>query len=144
MNMALKVRVDVVSAEEQIFSGEAEFAVFPGESGELGILPRHAPLLTRVRPGAVRLKIPDRDAFETVYVSGGILEVQPTLVTLLADTAIRAKDLDEAEAIKARQRAAEAVRKRSANAGYAAAEAELAQTITQLQLHTMKKIRKPG
>jgi len=100
--MPLRVHVDVVSAEEQIFSGEAEFAVFPGEAGELGIFPRHAPLLTRVRPGAVRLKIPDRDEFELVYVSGGILEVQPTLITLLADTAIRAKDLDEAEAIKAK------------------------------------------
>jgi F-type H+-transporting ATPase subunit epsilon len=141
--MALKVHVDVVSAEEQIFSGEAEFAVFPGESGELGILPRHAPLLTRVRPGAVRLKIPDRDAFELLYVSGGILEVQPTLITLLADTAIRANDLDEAEAAKARQRAAEASRKRSANASYAAAEAELAQTITQLRLHSLKKGQKP-
>ena len=108
--MPLRVHVDVVSAEEQIFSGEAEFAVFPGEAGELGIFPRHAPLLTRVRPGAVRLKIPDRDEFELVYVSGGILEVQPTLITLLADTAIRAKDFDEAEAIKARQRAEEAQR----------------------------------
>jgi F-type H+-transporting ATPase subunit epsilon len=137
--MALKVHVDVVSAEEQIFSGEAELAVFPGESGELGILPRHAPLLTRVRPGAVRLKLPDSDAFELLYVSGGILEVQPTLVTLLADTAIRANDLDEAEAAKARQKAAEAVRDRSANVNYASAEAELAQTITQL----MKKPRKP-
>jgi F-type H+-transporting ATPase subunit epsilon len=137
--MAPRVQVDVVSAEEQIFSGEAEFAVFPGESGELGILPRHAPLLTRVRPGAVRLKLPDRDAFELLYVSGGILEVQPTLITLLADTAIRANDLDEAEAAKARQKAAEALRNRSANVGYAAAEAELAQTITQVRLHTLKK-----
>ncbi|MDR0440826.1 MAG: F0F1 ATP synthase subunit epsilon [Candidatus Accumulibacter sp.] len=141
--MALKVHVDVVSAEEEIFSGEAEFAVFPGESGELGILPRHAPLLTRVRPGAVRLKIPDRDAFELVYISGGILEVQPTLITLLADTAIRAKDLDEAEAIKAKQKAAEVLRNRSADVSYASAEAELAQTITQMQLHTLKKGRKP-
>ena len=131
--MPLRVHVDVVSAEEQIFSGEAEFAVFPGEAGELGIFPRHAPLLTRVRPGAVRLKIPDRDEFELVYVSGGILEVQPTLITLLADTAIRAKDFDEAEAIKARQRAEEAQRNRSTDVGYASAEAELAQSIAQLQ-----------
>ena len=138
--MPLRVHVDVVSAEEQIFSGEAEFAVFPGEAGELGIFPRHAPLLTRVRPGAVRLKIPDRDEFELVYVSGGILEVQPTLITLLADTAIRAKDLDEAEAIKARQRAEEAQRNRSADVGYASAEAELAQSIA--QLHTARKNRK--
>ncbi len=138
--MPLRVHVDVVSAEEQIFSGEAEFAVFPGEAGELGIYPRHTPLLTRVRPGAVRLKIPDRDEFELVYVSGGILEVQPTLITLLADTAIRAKDLDEAEAIKARQRAEEALRNRSGGVSYASAEAELAQAIAQLQ--TIKKGRK--
>lgn len=139
--MPLRVHVDVVSAEEQIFSGEAEFAVFPGEAGELGIYPRHAPLLTRIRPGAVRLKIPDRDEFEMVYVSGGILEVQPTLITLLADTAIRAKDLDEAEAIKARQHAEEALRNRSADVSYASAEAELAQALAQLQ--TIKKLRKP-
>ena len=139
--MPLRVHVDVVSAEEQIFSGEAEFAVFPGEAGELGIYPRHAPLLTRIRPGAVRLKIPDRDEFEMVYVSGGLLEVQPTLITLLADTAIRAKDLDEAEAIKARQRAEEALKNRSADVSYASAEAELAQALAQLQ--TIKKLRKP-
>ncbi len=139
--MPLRVHVDVVSAEEQIFSGEAEFAVFPGEAGELGIYPRHAPLLTRIRPGAVRLKIPDRDEFEMVYVSGGILEVQPTLITLLADTAIRAKDLDEAEAIKARKHAEEALRNRSADVSYASAEAELAQALAQLQ--TIKKLRKP-
>ena len=138
--MPLRVHVDVVSAEEQIFSGEAEFAVFPGEAGELGIYPRHTPLLTRVRPGAVRLKIPDRDEFELVYVSGGILEVQPTLITLLADTAIRAKDLDEAQAIKARQHAEEALRNRSTDVSYASAEAELAQAIAQLQ--TIKKGRK--
>lgn len=139
--MPLRVHVDVVSAEEQIFSGEAEFAVFPGEAGELGIYPRHAPLLTRVRPGAVRLKIPGRDEFELVYVSGGILEVQPTLITLLADTAIRARDLDEAEAIKAKQRAEEALRNRSADVSYATAEAELAQALAQLQ--TIRKISKP-
>jgi F-type H+-transporting ATPase subunit epsilon len=138
--MASRIQVDVVSAEESIFSGEAEFAVFPGEAGELGIFPRHAPLLTRVRPGTVRVKVPERDAFECVYVSGGILEVQPTLVTLLADTAVRAKDLDEAKAIKARQGAEEALQKRSANVDYAGVEAELAQSIT--QLHRLKKNRK--
>ena len=139
--MPFRVHVDVVSAEEEIFSGEVELAVFPGETGELGILPRHAPLLTRIRAGAVRLKIPDRDEFEMVYVSGGILEVQPTLITLLADTAIRAKDLDEAEAIKARQHAEDALKNRSADVGYASAEAELAQALAQLQ--TIKKLRKP-
>ena len=139
--MPFRVHVDVVSAEEEIFSGEVELAVFPGETGELGILPRHAPLLTRIRAGGVRLKIPDRDEFEMVYVSGGILEVQPTLITLLADTAIRAKDLDEAEAIKARQHAEDALKNRSADVGYASAEAELAQALAQLQ--TIKKLRKP-
>ncbi|MDR0577294.1 MAG: F0F1 ATP synthase subunit epsilon [Candidatus Accumulibacter sp.] len=140
--MPLRINVDVVSAEEQIFSGEAEFAVFPGEMGELGIFPRHAPLLTRVQPGTVRVKLADRDEFELVYVSGGILEVQPTLITLLADTAIRAKDLDEAKAIKARQQAEAALRDRSVSVNYASAEAELAQAITQLQLHALKKNQK--
>ena len=131
--MAYRVHVDVVSAEEEIFSGEAELAVFPGESGELGILPHHAPLLTRVKPGTVRLKIPDRDDYELIYVSGGILEVQPSLITLLADTAVRADSLDEAEATKAKQRVEEARRTHSTNVGYAGAEAELAQSIAQLQ-----------
>ena len=105
--MPLRVHVDVVSAEELIFSGETDFAVFPGEDGELGIYPRHTPLLTRVKPGTVRLKIPDRDEYELVYVSGGILEVQPTLITVLADTAIRGKDLDEAKADEALKAAEE-------------------------------------
>ena len=138
--MPLRVHVDVVSAEEQIFSGEAEYAVFPGEAGELGILPRHSPLLTRIRPGAVRLKLPDREEYELVYVSGGILEVQPTLITLLADTAIRAKDLDEAEALKAKKKAEEALQNRSVDVSYASAEAELAQAMAQLQ--TLRKVRK--
>ena len=131
--MAYRVHVDVVSAEEEIFSGEAELAVFPGESGELGILPHHAPLLTRVKPGTVRLKVPDQDRYELIYVSGGILEVQPTLITLLADTAIRATDLDEAKAIEAKNRAAEARKSRDANVDFAAAEAMLAQSIAQLK-----------
>ena len=139
--MASKINVDVVSAEEQIFSGEAEFAVFPGEAGELGIYPRHAPLLTRVRPGAVRLKMLDKDEFEMVYVSGGILEVQPTLVTLLADTAIRAKDLDEAEANKAKKKAEEILKNRSTNVDYASVEAELAQSLIPLQNAKKRKPR---
>jgi F-type H+-transporting ATPase subunit epsilon len=108
--MAIRVHVDVVSAEELIFSGETDFAVFPGEAGELGIYPRHTPLLTRIRPGTVRLKVPDRDEYEMVYVSGGMLEVQPALITVLADTAIRAHDLDEAKAMEAKRRAEEALR----------------------------------
>jgi F-type H+-transporting ATPase subunit epsilon len=138
--MPLRIHVDVVSAEELIFSGETEFAVFPGEDGELGIFPRHTPLLTRVKPGTVRLKIPDRDELEMLYVSGGILEVQPELITLLADTAIRAHDLDEAKAIEAKKRAEEALKNRAANVSYAAAEAELAQAVA--QINTIKQGRK--
>jgi F-type H+-transporting ATPase subunit epsilon len=138
--MPLRVHVDVVSAEELIYSGETEFAVFPGEAGELGIYPRHTPLLTRIKPGTVRLKIPDHDDFELIYVSGGVLEVQPTLITLLSDTAIRAHDLDEAKSIEAKQRAEEALKNRATDVNYASAEAELAQAVA--QLHAIKKLRK--
>jgi F-type H+-transporting ATPase subunit epsilon len=130
--MAMTVHVDVVSAEEQIFSGLCEFAVFPGESGELGILPRHTPLLTRIKPGTVRLKLPDTEAYEMVYVSGGMLEVQPALVTVLADTAIRASDLDEAKAVESKKRAEEMLANRKTELNYAAAEAELSQALAQL------------
>lgn len=139
--MSLRVHVDVVSAEEQIFSGETEFGVFPGEAGELGIYPRHSQLLTRLKPGTVRLKVPGREDYEMVYVSGGLLEVQPSLITVLADTAIRAADLDEAKAAEAKRLAEEALKNRSAEIDYAAAEAELAQAIAQLQ--AIKKLRNP-
>lgn len=132
--MPLNIQVDVVSAEEQIFSGQVEYAVFPGASGELGIFPRHAPLLTQVNSGVVRLKLPDSHEFELIYVSGGMLEVQPALITLLADTAVRAHDLDEAKAIEAKQHAEEARQKQSAGVSYAAAEAELMHTIAQLKV----------
>ena len=138
--MPLRVHVDVVSAEELIFSGETEFAVFPGEAGELGIYPRHAPLLTRVKPGTVRLKKPGVDDYELVYVSGGVLEVQPTLITLLADTAIRAHDLDEAKLLEAKRRAEKALSKRATDIDFATAESELAQTLAQLK--TIKHARK--
>ena len=137
--MPLRVHVDVVSAEELLFSGETDFAVFPGEAGELGIYPRHTPLLTRLKPGTVRLKIPDRDDYELVYVSGGILEVQPNLITVLADTAIRVRDLDEAKAIEAKKRAEEVLNNRKADLNYAAAEAELAQAVAQLKTLSRKK-----
>ncbi|MQY52434.1 F0F1 ATP synthase subunit epsilon [Rhodocyclus tenuis] len=137
--MSLRVHVDVVSAEELIFSGETEFAVFPGEAGELGIYPRHSQLITRLKPGTVRLKVPGRDEFEMVYVSGGLLEVQPAMITVLADTAIRAADLDEAKAVEAKARAEEALKNRSAEINYAAAEAELAEAIAQIQ--AIKKLR---
>ena len=131
--MAMTVHVDVVSAEEEIFSGRVEFAVFPGEAGELGIMPRHTPLLTRIKPGTVRLKVPDEDRFEMVYVSGGMLEVQPHMITVLADTAIRAADLDEAKSLEAKRRAEEALANRKGEMDFASAEAELAQAIARLQ-----------
>jgi F-type H+-transporting ATPase subunit epsilon len=137
--MVMTVHVDVVSAEEEIFSGLVEFAAFPGEGGELGILPNHMPLLTRIKPGTVRLKVPNEDRFEMVYVSGGILEVQPHLVTVLADTAVRANDLDEAKALEAKQHAEEALEKKKGQVDFAAAEAELAQAIAQLQ--TLKRVK---
>ncbi|HMW55783.1 MAG TPA: F0F1 ATP synthase subunit epsilon [Accumulibacter sp.] len=137
--MAIRVHVDVVSAEELIFSGQTDFAVFPGEAGELGIYPRHTPLLTRIRPGTIRLKVPDSDEYEMVYVSGGMLEVQPALITVLADTAIRAHDLDEAKAIEAKRRAEEALKDRTSDIGLATAEAELAQAVAQLQ--AIKRLR---
>jgi F-type H+-transporting ATPase subunit epsilon len=130
--MANTIRVDVVSAEEQIFSGEAEFVALPGESGELGIYPKHTPLITRIRPGAVRIKVVDQAEDEFVFVAGGILEVQPNAVTVLADTAIRGHDLDEAKANEAKRQAEEALANRSADFDYAAAQAELAVAVAQL------------
>jgi F-type H+-transporting ATPase subunit epsilon len=137
--MAISVHCDVVSAEESIFSGTVEFAVFPGEAGELGILPHHTPLLTRIKPGTVRLKIQGQNEFELVYVSGGMLEVQPDMITVLADTAIRAHDLDEAKALEAKKRAEEALANRTSEVNYASAEAELAQAMA--QLHAIRRLR---
>lgn len=130
--MAHTIHVDVVSAEAQIFSGEAEFIALPGEAGELGIYPRHTPLITRIKPGAVRIKVAGQAEDEFVFVAGGILEVQPDTVTVLADTAIRGKDLDEAKATEAKSRAEEAMVNKEANIDYAKAEAELAVAIAQL------------
>ena len=130
--MAHTMRVDVVSAEEEIFSGEAEFVALPGESGELGILPGHTPLITRIRPGAVRIKIAGRADDEFVFVAGGILEVQPNAVTVLADTAIRGADLDEAKAAEAKQLAEEALVNKDSSIDYAQAQAELASAVAQL------------
>ena len=130
--MANTIHVDVVSAEEQIFSGEAEFVALPGEAGELGIYPKHTPLITRIRPGAVRIKVPGKTEDEFVFVAGGILEVQPNTVTVLADTAIRGADLDEAKAAEAKKAAEEALGNRDAKIDYAAAQAELAVAIAQL------------
>ena len=138
--MVMTVHCDVVSAEESIFSGMVEIAVVPGEAGELGILPQHTPLLTRIKPGAIRLKVAGQSDYELVYVSGGMLEVQPDMITVLADTAIRARDLDEAKALEAKKRAEEALANRQAEMDYAAAQAELAEAIAQLQ--TIQRLRK--
>lgn len=127
------IHVSVVSAEEEIFDGNAEFVALPGEAGELGIYPLHTPLITRIRPGAVRIKMADRDEEELVFVAGGLLEVQPDEVTVLAETAIRGRDLDEARANEARKRAEEALSNRGAKIDYAKAQSELALAIAQLQ-----------
>jgi F-type H+-transporting ATPase subunit epsilon len=133
------IHVDVVSAEESIFSGEAKFVALPGENGELGILPRHTPLITRIKPGAVRIERADNGDEEFVFVAGGILEVQPGKVTVLADTAIRGHDLDEAKAEEARKAAEEALHNRSADIDYAQAQAELASAMAQLA--AIRKLR---
>jgi F-type H+-transporting ATPase subunit epsilon len=138
--MGTTMHVDVVSAEESIFSGPAEMLIAPAEAGEIGILPRHTPLLTRIRPGALRLKVPLKEEEEMVWVSGGILEVQPDVVTVLADTAIRGPDLDEAKATEAKKRAEEALKDRSAEVDFARAEAQLAEAIAQLA--AIQKLRK--
>jgi F-type H+-transporting ATPase subunit epsilon len=130
--------IDVVSAEASIFSGEAKFVALPGESGELGILPKHTPLITRIKPGAVRIEKADGTE-EFVFVAGGILEVQPNVVTVLADTAIRGKDLDEAKAEEAKKKAEEALRNKDAAIDYAAAQAELASAVAQLA--AIRKLR---
>lgn len=140
--MAMTIHVDVVSAEESFFVGIAEFVIVPAEMGEIGVYPRHAPLLTRMKPGAVRLKVPDQEEEVVIFVSGGILEVQPNSVTILSDTAIRGKDLDEAKAIDAKKKAEEAMKNRTSEMDYAKAQAELAQAIGQIQ--AIEKLRKRG
>ena len=134
------IHVDVVSAEENIFSGEARFVALPGENGELGIMPRHTPLITRIRPGAVRITRADNGEEEFVFVAGGILEVQPGTVTVLADTAIRGKDLDEAKAAEAKKIAEEAMRNAKSDIDLAAAQSEFAAMAAQLA--AIQKLRK--
>ena len=125
------IYVDVVSAEKSIFSGEAKFVALPGESGELGILHGHTPLITRIRPGSVRIEKADGDE-EFVFVAGGYLEVQPDRVTVLADTAIRGHDLDEAKALEAKRRAEEAMQNRGTDFDLALAQSEFAMAAAQL------------
>jgi F-type H+-transporting ATPase subunit epsilon len=138
--MANTIHVDVVSTGESIFSGEAKFVALPGESGELGILPRHTPLITRIKPGAVRIERADNGEEEFVFVAGGILEVQPGVVTVLADTAIRGHDLDEAKASEARKLAEEAMRNAKSDIDLAAAQSEFATMAAQLA--AIQKFRK--
>jgi len=136
--MSNTIQVDVVSAEEQIYSGPAEFVTLPGEVGELGIYPRHTPLITRIKPGAVRIKVPGAAEEEFVFVAGGILEV-PHGVTVMADTAIRGKDLDEAKANQVKKMAEEAMVNRESDIDYAVAQTEL--TIALAQLAAIQRLR---
>lgn len=137
----MTIHVDIVSAEQAIFSGLAEMVFAPAELGEVGISPRHAPFISSLKPGEVRVKINDKES-HPFYVSGGILEVQPHLVTVLADTAIRAKDIDEAAALDAKAKAEEALADKSGKIDYATAQAQLLQAMMQLQ--TIERLRKRG
>jgi F-type H+-transporting ATPase subunit epsilon len=137
--MANTIHVDVVSAEENVFSGEATFVTLPGENGELGILPRHTPLITRIKPGAVEITKADGST-EVVAVAGGLLEVQPHAVTVLADTAVRGKDVDEAKANDAKARAEEAMKNAKNDIDFAAAQSEFAMMAAQIA--ALSKLRK--
>ena len=137
--MAHTIHVDIVSAEGQIFSGEASMVFVPGSQGELGIAPRHAPLLTTLKAGEVRVQTEGQEE-QLFYVGGGALEVQPNIVTVLADTAARARDLDEAAALAAKQRAEDAVRDRTDKVDIAEAQAELARAVAQLR--AIERLRK--
>jgi F-type H+-transporting ATPase subunit epsilon len=139
--MTMTIHVDIVSAEKEIFSGLAEMVFAPAELGEVGIAPRHAPLITKLKPGEVRVKTGDQED-HPFYISGGILEVQPHLVTILADTAIRAKDIDEAAALQAKAKAEEALADKSGKIDYATAQARLAEAV--MQLRTLDRLRKRG
>ncbi len=137
----MTVHVDIVSAEKEIFSGLAEMIFAPAEMGELGISPRHAPLITKLNPGEVRVKVSETESYP-FYISGGLLEVQPHLVTILADTALRAADIDEAAALEAKAKAEEALTDQSGKIDYATAQAQLQQAV--MQLRTLDRLRKRG
>lgn len=139
--MANTVHIDVVSAEALIFSGEAEFVAAPAGAGEVGIYPNHAPMITTIKPGALRIKQTDVKEETLIFISGGMLEVQPGMITVLADTAIRGHDLDEAKAIAAKAAAEEAMKNRTSDMDYAKAQAELAEAAAQIQ--AIMKLRKP-
>ncbi|MCF6217551.1 MAG: F0F1 ATP synthase subunit epsilon [Gammaproteobacteria bacterium] len=135
--MAMTMHVDIVSAEQQIFSGTAEMVFAPSVNGDVGVLPRHAPLLTQMRPGEVRIQTSEGE--EVFYVSSGILEIQPHCVTILADTALRAKDIDEAAALEAKQLAEESMSDRKTGIDYTRAQTQLAEAMAQLK--AIQKIR---
>jgi F-type H+-transporting ATPase subunit epsilon len=137
--MAMTIHLDVVSAEASIFSGLAEFVVAPAVLGEIGIYPNHAPLISRIKPGSVRVKLPDQEEELVIFVSGGIVEVQPGVITVLADTAIRGLNLDEGKALEAKRRAEEAMKNKVSQVDYAHAQAELADALAQLQ--TLRKMK---
>ena len=139
--MTMTVHVDIVSAEKEIFSGNAEMVFAPAELGEVGISPRHAPLITKLKPGEVRVKVSDTESYP-FYISGGLLEVQPHLVTILADTAVRAKHIDEAAALDAKAKAEEALADKTSKFDYATAQAQLEQAV--MQLRTLDRLRKRG
>ncbi|NIP73914.1 MAG: F0F1 ATP synthase subunit epsilon [Gammaproteobacteria bacterium] len=139
--MAMTMHVDIVSAEEEIFSGAAEMVFAPAEMGEVGITPRHTPLLTRLKPGEVRVLTADHQE-QFFFVSGGMLEIQPHVITVLADTAMRAKDIDEAAALEAKRRAEDALRDQRSEREYARAQAELAESIAKLR--ALEHVRKKG
>ena len=138
--MANTVHIDVVSAEEEIFSGDAEFIVAPASAGEVGIYPNHAPMISTVKPGTLRIKSPDTTEETVIFISGGMLEVQPGVVTVLADTAIRGDDLDEAKAQAAIEAAEEAMKNKASDIDYAKAQVELAEAVAQIQ--AIKRLRK--
>ena len=138
--MVNTVHIDVVSAEASIFSGEAEFVVAPASAGEVGIYPNHAPMISTIKPGALRIKQVNEAEETLIFISGGLLEVQPGVVTVLADTAVRGHDLDEAKAIAAKEAAEEALRNRTSDIDYATAQAELSEAVAQIQ--TIERLRK--
>lgn len=138
--MASTIHLDVVSAEESIFSGEAEFVVAPAILGEVGIYPRHTPMITLIKAGALRIKLPGEAKENLIFVSGGVLEVQPGIITVLADTAIRGADLDQAKAEEARRAAEEAMKQHGSEVDYARAQAELSEALAQLQ--AIERLRK--
>jgi F-type H+-transporting ATPase subunit epsilon len=137
----MTIHVDIVSAEAEIFSGTANMVFAPAEMGEVGIAPRHTPLLTRLKPGEVRVQVEGQEE-QYFYVSGGILEIQPHVVTVLADTALRAKDLDEAAALRVKERAEKAIADKASDFDYAKAQAELAEASA--QLHAIRRMRDKG